>query len=254
MIEKPPAIWLPPKPAIIRAWKREDTKRATFPFPFFVPGQADLFPVIEETITGNEIAINVTTNVTMPATVNAGDLLIVLIACWSSSSALNWTTPGTWNLIVSAVGSGQMRRLGSFYKIADGTEDGNTVNFVTNQNAFNAWTIYRITGYTGTPEGNTIATSTASAPDSSTLSPSWGSKATLWISHCGSFDTVQTAQANAPSNYVGFVQDFGNSSSQDRPRHASAHRFLRAASEDPGAFGTAVDNWAAYTVAIQGLN
>jgi len=44
MIEKPPAIWLPLKPAIIRAWKREDAKRATFPFPFFVPSAVAALP------------------------------------------------------------------------------------------------------------------------------------------------------------------------------------------------------------------
>jgi hypothetical protein len=30
-------LWLPPKPAIIRAWQREDAQRATFPMPLFVP-------------------------------------------------------------------------------------------------------------------------------------------------------------------------------------------------------------------------
>ena len=46
MIEKPPQLWLPPKPAIIRAWKGDDITRprATFPFPFFVPSAAGAPP------------------------------------------------------------------------------------------------------------------------------------------------------------------------------------------------------------------
>lgn len=41
MIVDAPTLWMPPKPAIIRAWKREDLRKpaalGTFPFPFHVP-------------------------------------------------------------------------------------------------------------------------------------------------------------------------------------------------------------------------
>lgn len=252
MIEKPPAIWLPPKPAIIRAWKREDAKRATFPFPFFVPGQADLFPVIDDSLTGNEIGSNVTTNVTMPAVVNASDLLLVCLSAWTPS-AITYTTPTNWTSLANDIGPGNLRRVAVFYKVAVGNEDGTTVNFVTSANTFNAWVVYRISGYTGTPEATAIATSTSSAPNSTSLSPSWGSKATLWITMAGMHNTTQTAQT-APSPYTGLLQNFGNNSSEDRPRTATAHRFLRSSSEDPGAWGASSTNWGAYTIAVRGLN
>lgn len=222
----------------------------TFPFPFFVSGPR--FPVIVDSFVGNEIGANVTTNVTMPAVVNAGDLLIVCLACWNSTTATSYSTPAGWSVVVQAVGSGQMRRLAVFYKVADGTEDGATVNFVTNNNAFNAWVVYRITNYTGTPEGNTIVTSTSSAPNSDSLTPSWGVRDTLWITVAGTYSAVAAAQT-VPSGYLGLLQDFAAAAGEDRPRCATAHVFRRAASEDPGAFGVSGDAWGAYTIAVRGL-
>jgi hypothetical protein len=220
----------------------------------FMVRSGSRFPIIVDSYTGNEIGVNVTTNVTMPAAVEAGDLLLVMLQSWNATSTANWFTPaGGWNLTISSLGSGQQRRLGVFYKVADGTEDGATVNFVTNNNAFNAWSVYQIRNYTGTPESSTVVTSTASAPDSGSLSPSWGTKDTLWITQAGMFNATQVPQGAAPSLYEGLLEDFGNSASADRPRHATAHRFLRAASEDPGAWPNSAANWSAHTIGIQGL-
>ena len=223
----------------------------TFPFPFFVPS-GSRFPVIESTMAANETGVNTATNVTMPATVNAGDLLLVILAGWNSSNAVNWTTPSGWTLLGSLVGGGTMRRLGVYYKVADGAEDGTSVNWVSSVNAFNAWVVYRITGYSGTPEVSTGTTGTSSAPDSGSLSPSWGTQDTLWISCCGVQNSTSTAQASAPSGYAALTQVAAISSGQDVPRCSSAHRLLRASSEDPGAFGTSGPGWAAYTIAIRG--
>jgi hypothetical protein len=85
MIEKPPPLFLPPKPAIIRAWKREDLRlpRATFPFPFFVPSSRLPPAYIGRTNSGNQTGTSVSFSHTTTAGTSA---LILLIHGWDHNS------------------------------------------------------------------------------------------------------------------------------------------------------------------------
>ena len=84
--------------------------------------------------------------VNMPATVNAGDLLIVLFTNDRNETV---TTPAGWTALASDA-NGQAVRLSVYYKIAAGTEDGTTVNFVTSSTEQAAAQVYRITNWHGT--------------------------------------------------------------------------------------------------------
>jgi hypothetical protein len=67
-------LWLPPKPAIIRAWKREELKLGSF-LPGMFPGGAAVARLTQLSILATGSA---TTNpVTVSASVEAGDLMIV---------------------------------------------------------------------------------------------------------------------------------------------------------------------------------
>ena len=65
--------------------------------------------------------------VAMPATVDAGDLLVTLVATDGSATL---TTPSGWTNLSSVPQSTTVRGSCS-YKIAVGTEGGTTVDFVT---------------------------------------------------------------------------------------------------------------------------
>jgi len=77
--------------------------------------------------------------VTMPTTVNAGELLLVDIHVGSDDTSKDYaiTTPTGWTQVIhttlgySSGGESHRSRVGIFAKVADGTEDGTTVDFVT---------------------------------------------------------------------------------------------------------------------------
>ncbi|MCJ7575163.1 MAG: hypothetical protein MUO80_00495, partial [Dehalococcoidia bacterium] len=119
-------------------------------------------------------------NVTMPATVNAGDLLIVL---FTNDGDATVTTPSEWTELASNEADGAVR-LSVYYKIAAGTEGGTTVNFVTSASEQAAAQVYRITDWHGTtpPEISTAATGDGTTPDPSSLNPAgWDVANTLWL-------------------------------------------------------------------------
>ena len=108
--------------------------------------------------------------VDMPATVNAGDLLIVL---FTNNRVATVTIPGGWTELASDT-SGSHIRASVYYKVAAGTEGGTTVNFVTSAAEEAAAQVYRITDWHGTtpPEISTAATGTSTRPDPASLDPS----------------------------------------------------------------------------------
>jgi hypothetical protein len=67
------------------------------------------------------------TTVTLPATIEAGDILVILAACNTFSGTVDSiNTPSGWNLGDSS-GVGGVFASSYFYKVASGTEDGSTV-------------------------------------------------------------------------------------------------------------------------------
>lgn len=183
--------------------------------------------------------------VAMPATVSAGDLLVTV----GSGQAGVFTTPASFTLLHQTQnGSGAV--LGAWYRIADGSEGGTTVDWTTPVNRKGNFHVYRITAWHGTtpPEVGTAATGSSTTPDSPTLTPSWGSADTLWIASEG--NSGATTVSAYPTNYTNGNDDQctgagGNSL-------GTARRELAASSEDPAAFTISVTNiWVAQTIAIR---
>ncbi len=83
--------------------------------------------------------------VTMPSTVDAGDLLLVLIATDGSTAVTDPDGAGAWTQIAAASDTGNNVRGTIFAKDAAGTEDGTTVDFATGATNEKAATqVYRI--------------------------------------------------------------------------------------------------------------
>src|SRR3972149_4008656 len=122
--------------------------------------------------------------VSMPATVNAGDLLIVL---FTNDGSATVTTPDGWTQLASTP-NGSAVRLSVYYKKAAGTEGGTTVDFVTSAAEQAAAQVYRITDWDGTtpPAISSAATGSSPSPDPASLNPTgWGVEDTLWLAVAG---------------------------------------------------------------------
>jgi len=182
----------------------------------------------------------------LPASIAAGDLLLMLVVV-ASNAAQTVTTPTGWTQLFNDVGPGLLRRLACFYKTATGSE-GSSVSITASGGGLACLT-WRITGWTGTPAAGTTATGSSTAPTPPSLSPSWGSGTTLWLACMG--DAVSSSSIAPPTNYSnGFQAD--QTSTSPQAHAAAASRALTAASEDPGAFTISSGSWAANTIAIQG--
>ena len=187
--------------------------------------------------------------VDMPATVDAGDLLIVL---FTNDGNATVTTPAGWNPLASDT-SGQHVTLSVYYKIAAGTEDGTTVNFVTSDSEQATAQVYRITNWHGTtpPEISTAATGTGTTPDPASLDPAgWDVADTLWLAVAGQ----NRGDQGSPTYPASYTNGISTLSSNDNKscRTLSARRVLAAASEDPGVFTIpASEQWVAFTIAVR---
>ena len=188
--------------------------------------------------------------VNIPATVNAGDLLIVLFTNDRNESV---TTPGGWSLLASDA-NGAHVRLSVYYKIAAGAEDGTTVNFVTSASEQAAAQVYRISSWHGTtpPEISTAATGTDTAPNPASLNPAgWDVAETLWLAVAGQDRGDQSGPTAYPASYTDGMSTL-SSDGTGSCRIYSARRLLAAASEDPDAFTIPVsEQWVAFTIAVR---
>lgn len=205
------------------------------------------FPTVES-VTETAFASGTSHNVSMPATVNSGDLLITLFGNDSNATV---TTPSGWTLIDNTV-NGTDPRFSSYYRIADGSEDGTTVDFVTSADEAASAQVYRISGWHGTtaPEIGTPATGSSAAPDPSSTTPSWGAADTLWIATAG-WNRDRTVSAY-PTNYTGNNTDTVSGAGAGGVGVGSATRDLNATSDDPGTFTiSASDPWISYTIAVR---
>lgn len=202
------------------------------------PARLSLTPTIVAAATAH--------NVAMPATVNAGDLLVVLI-CTSTTSAM--TTPTGWTLIGTAT---NVIRAGAYYKVAAGSEGGTTVNFPTGGSTTASAQViqYQAGTYSGTPSVSTAATGSSTAPDPSTVTPGAGAGDYEWLAFAGAAGAVVQSVTGFPLASGQTSNSLPNSST---PVCASCYEHAAGSSRNPGAFtlGTSA-LWVAWSVAIKG--
>lgn len=141
------------------------------------------FPVVLSVTTSAFITPATSHAVNMPASVDAGDLLIAAIASDGSNAGSAVATPSGWTSLGSAFNADASNRGSHFYKVAAGTEGGTTVDFVTTDSEELAAAIVRVEAGTYSAEPvHVIQQSTeTSTPAAPSLSPSWGAADTLWI-------------------------------------------------------------------------
>lgn len=198
--------------------------------------------------TTTTFASGTTHNVTMPATVSSGELLLAFFTNDANSTV---TTPSGWSRIITGVRTTQAT--GSVYaKKATGSEGGTTVNFLTNASRAASANVYRVQGWNG-DLGGVVANSvdpggTTAAPNPASLTTSWGSANNLWFAYAAGSTWATTTY---PGSYTGGTTSTGGSGTTGAST-ATAQRAVAAATEDPGAFAmTSAQNGMAFTVAVQ---
>jgi hypothetical protein len=212
-----------------------------------------LAAIVVESLTETAFGTDTTDHyVNMPATVDGGNLLIVL---FTNDGNATVTTPGGWTQLASTADAVAVR-LSVYYKMAAGTEGGTTVNFVTSAAEQAVAQVYRITNWHGTtpPEISTAATGTDMAPNPTSLNPAgWDVASTLWLAVAGQDRGDQSGTTAYPVYYTdGISTQSSDPATTGHCRIHSAFRGLAAASEDPGAFTIPVsEDWVAFTIAVR---
>lgn len=211
------------------------------------------FPVLQS-VTATSFGADATSHaVAMPAVTNVDDLLLV---AFSNDNPDLPATPSGWSYIGNAASGGAVD-LSLFGKIADGTEGGTTVNFITSTAQEAAAQVFQISGWYGGVISGTLQdgysvnaqTGLSAGPDSPWCSSPGGLLDLLWI-------TIYGADGHVVVN--SYPTDFENptytssSANAGAASIASATFFLTADQFDPPAFTIASsEDWVAATIAIR---
>ena len=211
------------------------------------------FPTVES-ITETGFATATTAHlVDFPATVNAGDLMILIAA---SDNATIQTTPAGWTLLDKRTPNNQV--YGGVYALdAAGTEDGGTIDVVTAAAEEMSAHMYRITGWKGSIATDVDistfveeATGT-DAPNPASVTAGGGSDDNLWIVAVCSGDDDESVQTYSTNYGNGVSVSSGSVTASAQPRSHSCRRELTAASDDADAWLlTGAEQWLAWTIVV----
>ncbi len=206
------------------------------------------FPTVQSVTRAVQLANVSSFNITLPATINNGDLILILLSS-DGNPTYTWdnSTAGTWTELFAA-NQTTLNKLVAYYKTADGTEDSKVLGITTSVAERFTWHIYRITGWDSVQAATAAGSSTT--PDPPNLSPAWGSADTLWLvglsTNGNSADPV-----TFPTNYTtnGIYDEADNAAGCGI---SSSYRTNAASSENPGTFTvSASDGWVAATIAVE---
>ena len=212
------------------------------------------FPQVGSESSGTQTSDSTSWTLTYPSGIQAGDLLIVIMACDGLPTPITITdfdtlgdTPAASNLAVLAVRG----------KVATGSESG---NFTATLNAAEqgCWRVLRITA--GTWYGGTVlsgqavdaggsASGTSTAPDPVNNPAVWGQRDNLFI--------AMSAADHGDTTHTGFPTNYSNTSSQESggangAALGVARRENYVAAEDPSAFTIdQSEEWAAAVYVIR---
>ena len=183
----------------------------------------------------------------LPATVNAGDVLVAVMTI-DGNAVPTWdnTTAGAWTQRVAFAASSNVHKLYVMTRTADGTEDGKVLTIALSETQQAVTRVLRVTGASGAVETGAYVRNSTTSADPAALTPSW-SGAGLTIAALA-LDGTATA-LSGPSGYSGFTTRASSASGQST--NATAWKITSGA-EDPGAFTiSAAAQWVAATLTLQ---
>jgi hypothetical protein len=144
--------------------------------------------------------------ISMPASVTAGQRLLVILAVskdLTAAPAVNITTPSGWTLVTTSMSIGSSSRAicGIFEKTAAGTEGGTTVDFVTDVASTGAAQCILINGAVNTSAAGFSALGSTSTPNPPSVA-SGKTGSIIW------FSGAARVSAAAPTAYSSGFPDF----------------------------------------------
>jgi len=215
------------------------------------------FPTVEATNETSITAAGTSHAVNLPASIAAGDLLLVILA-GGGTNALQFNALGGWSELLD-----ENVTFGAhvWYREADGAE-GATVTFTSTASSRSAAISYRISGAedpaTQAPEISSVGTGTSNAPNPNTVTPTGGAKDYLWITFFANGSTEEadddTWLNNAATNYSNPLQvTSGTGGTNVGAILGASQRTNNAASEDAVWPASSTDTsaaWRAFTIAV----
>jgi hypothetical protein len=203
-------------------------------------------PVVQSTSVHDSVGY-IAIPITLPGGINAGDLLIVLVANELGGTGNLVPIPGlssaNW-VLVGAAASSSGQSLSVFAAIALGSAaDALTL---TNQAALLAgYVVYRITGH-GSAVTAAFSVSAAGTPTAPACTQPGAAQDTLWIA---AYAGESYAASGAPAGFGSLLAAYVGGATYSNIS-SSVEAILASSSEAPGAFTATSDNYAAVTLAI----
>jgi hypothetical protein len=212
------------------------------------------FPTLAATNNSIESSNVTTHNMSLPAGIVSGNLLICVAAVDSTVGGGFTITsnPTGWTTLRHEAGSSES--LLAWYRFADGSE-GATADFDTSTVQQSAHRCARFTGMhaSAAPEVASAELSGGgdTSPNPPSLTPTWGAADILWLAVTNWNDGTITL-SGFPSSYTNTGQNGSGTAGGEGASIGWGFRELNAASEDPGTFTLAsAANWIAFTIGVR---
>lgn len=159
------------------------------------------FPVVQS-VTSSSFAADTNAHAAaMPATVNAGEMLLAFVSARVTSGGFTTATPSGWTHIVTGnPGSQAETRHALYRRTADGSEGGTTVDFATSVAAHAAIQVWRISGGASLAFNTVTSISSNTTPNPPNLASGFTGNL-LWIAGFGSNGTA--APTAWPTGFAG---------------------------------------------------
>ena len=201
------------------------------------------FPTIAAGNTSTELVAVTTHGAYMPATVNAGELLLIKISTGGEPVII---MPAGWENAYTPVVFTSVS-IACFKKIADGTEGGTTVNFTTEDSGGSPLLVKSshiacaITGWVGDLAGvvsGSAVTANSATPNPPSVTATWAGGDNLFLAQMSMHRTA--AITGYPTNYTTNQTEISTGSAGQDSIVAMATRALAANSDDPDTFSAAI--------------
>lgn len=201
------------------------------------------FPVVEARATGRTTAANVTSHpITLPSGITAGDLLLVVFSCDGNPTiTVDTGASGTgWNALTQGANTTVVSS-NVFWKIAEGSD---ALTLTTSAGEQSSHASLRISG------GYSVTGTSANGSSTNSNPPNHaghdGTQDYLWIAtRAGDSTVVATV---APTNFTN-LQTLAAAGTAGASVN-TAERSVNSASQDPGTFTSASEQWVSFTVAV----
>ena len=195
------------------------------------------FPTVAAGNTSTELVAVTTHGADMPATVNAGELLLIKISTGGEPVII---MPAGWENAYTPVVFTSVS-IACFKKIADGTEGGTTVNFTTDVLVKSSHISCAITAWVGDLAGvvsGSAVTANSATPNPPSVTATWAGGDNLFLAQMSMHRTA--AITGYPTNYTTNQTEISTGSAGQDSIVAMATRALAANSDDPDTFSAAI--------------